>query len=251
MVAAQTGNLEIVKLLIQFNASVNAKCYDPEVTALYIAAIKGHNEVFEYLFSLINCPQQREYALKELPDGIIRKQRREDKLTTNFISAAARGNIQGVEKAIEAGVSISAFGERGETALHKASGNGHMEVVRFLLEAGANVEFLSEGGITPLQEAVTSGNADTVKVLLEAGANLHVKDDSDRTFLMLAVDRNNIAIVKVLLDAGIEINAESDRGDPALEIARRVKYREMIQFLKEAGAVGNSDIEINPDEIGF
>lgn len=251
MAAARTGNLRIVKLLIQFGASVNDICYVPPITALYVAAEQGHQEVFDYLLPLTTDSQQHEYARKKLPDGIIRKQRREDKLTSNFISAAAVGDIQGVREAIEAGVDINEVGERGDTALHKASGNGRVEVVRLLLEAGADVEFLSEGNTTPLQEAITSISSETVQILLEAGANPHIKDELGRTLLMLAADRNDLEIIKILFDAGVDINAESNNGYTALEIARRCKYSKIVRFLKESGAVGNSKIDIDPDEIPF
>lgn len=48
MYAAVWGNLEIVKLLVESGADVNAKC-DSGETALYNAVINDHHQIADYL----------------------------------------------------------------------------------------------------------------------------------------------------------------------------------------------------------
>lgn len=252
MAAAKFGNIEIVKFLVQSGASVNVQCYEQKITALYMAATQGHQEVFKYLLPLTSCREQYRAAIQELPNGIIRKQRREDKLTADFISAAAKGDSRNVKKAIESGVNIDAFGDCGKTALHKASERGHVDIIYLLAKAGASVEKKSEEGIqTPLEMAVESRQFGAVKALIELGANPHFKDSQNNTLLITASAQNALGIVRLLLSKGVDINAKNNNGFTALEIARRFKYPDIVQFLKKSGAIGNSEIEFDPNEIPF
>ena len=59
---------------------VNLVEHEYRKTALVIAAARGHQEVFEYLLPLTTWLQQREYARQELPQGILCKLIREDKI---------------------------------------------------------------------------------------------------------------------------------------------------------------------------
>jgi uncharacterized protein len=244
MVAAKQGNLQIAQFLVQAGARVNAECFTPGVTALYDAATSGNQEVFDYLFPLTTSSRQRELARQELSQGIVLKQRREDKLTSGFIEAARRGDVQRLQDVIEAGVDIRAFGERGVTALHEAASGGEIEIIQILLALGVEPDIQSEGDrSTPLREAVSLGwdNAQVVTTLIEAGANPHLLIES-WTLLMTAVNKEKLAVAKALIDAGVDVNATTSDGTTALEIARRTRNAKMVQLLKDAGAVGDDSI---------
>ena len=255
MAAVLHNDLDLVERLVERGADVNYQNYFDRITALEVAADNGHQEIFEYLFPITTCEESRQYALQKLSRGIIRKQRREDTLTDDFITAAAIGDVGGVRQGIDARVEIDAFGEYGETALHKACDNGRLDVVRLLLKAGADLERCCESDLdtlTPLYLAIRGGNLEIVKILLEAGADIHVKPyaDSNQTLLPLAVDRNHLEIAQMLIEAGIDLNA-IDNGWTALDLARHRRYESMVQLLTKAGAVGHRNIDIDPDEIPF
>ena len=258
MAAVLHNDFNLVKKLVERGADVNYQNYFDRITALEVAADNGHQEIFEYLFPMTTCEESRQYALQKLSRGIIRKQRREDTLTYDFIIAAAIGDVRGIRQGIDAGVDIDAFGVNGKTALHTACDNGRLDVVRLLLKAGADLERCCESDVdtlTPLGFAIRGGNSEIVKILLEAGADIHVKPytDSNQTLLPLAIDRNHLEIAQILIDAGIDLNA-IDNGWTALDLARKRRYESMVQLLTTAGAVGDRKIEIapiDPDEIPF
>ena len=75
MIAGIGGNLEIVKLLVEAGADVNATDENGNV-ALNKTAYYGHQDVFDYLLPMTSNLEQRQYAQKQLALGILRKQRK-------------------------------------------------------------------------------------------------------------------------------------------------------------------------------
>ncbi|HAZ45728.1 MAG TPA: hypothetical protein DDW76_36550 [Cyanobacteria bacterium UBA11369] len=67
MAAASGGNLEIVKLLVEIGANVN-EIRDGGSCALMVAGRASHQEIFDYLAPLTN-PGLRQKVIKELSDG--------------------------------------------------------------------------------------------------------------------------------------------------------------------------------------
>lgn len=67
MSAAEGGNLEIVKLLVEIGANVN-EIRDGGNCALMVAGRASHQDIFDYLAPLTN-PDLRQNVTKELSDG--------------------------------------------------------------------------------------------------------------------------------------------------------------------------------------
>jgi uncharacterized protein len=236
MIAAYKNNLRLVKLLIESGASANIVNHDSGETVLVMAAANGHQEVFEYLLPLTSCPQQQKYALIELSQGILRNQRREDKLTSSLIKAVSEGDIKTIQEVIMAGVDINALGEDGRNALHVAAFCGNSTAVHALLAAGANPEIKAEDdGWTPMMVAVLEGHVNIVAILIEAGDNPNLCIEN-MTPLMLASDANRPEVIKFLLKAGVDVNAQNSAGKTALFFAQQNGYTKIIELLREAGA---------------
>jgi ankyrin repeat protein len=211
-VAARNGNINLVKLLVEAGVDVNAICDEPPyIGSLGIAANCGHQEVFDYLFPLVSNQEEREYAQKELTQGIIRKQRRENKLLNEFFKALGEGSTQGegdveaVRRLISAGVDINAFCETGKTAIHLAVFWDSIRMIKLLAELGADLDILDEsGGSTPLMMAVTGRQAWAVRALIRSGANVNARNRYGYTALFIAEKDPDTPLVikKILLKAG-------------------------------------------------
>lgn len=235
MRASLLGRLDFVQDLVNAGADVNYINRDGLI-AVGQAAYNGHQEVFDYLFPLTTKSEWRDYALESLPSGIRRKQRKQNNLLRNFISAVTEGNIEAVRESITTGVDVNSFTEEGMTALHTAALIGHAEIVRVLLELEADPDILAEDdGWTPLMEAAQAGSANIVTLLVEAGANLE-NCIEDMTPLMLAADANRLEVTKILLKSGANINTKNLNGCTALFFAKQSGAYEIIQLLLEAGA---------------
>jgi ankyrin repeat protein len=151
MEIAWTGRVDLVKVLVEMGADVNALSNDTTF-ALFEAAREGRQEVFDYLAPL-TAPELREAAAEELAKGLLYRQRKDNKLVENFISAACNGEVQKLTEAISNGVDVNAIGSNGESALHKAVRNHQLLSVSTLLKAGAYPNIKDSDGETPIDLA--------------------------------------------------------------------------------------------------
>ena len=259
MYACAYNNLHLVKILIAAGSdpnivkmpSIALSRYDFEdkITALVVAAERGCLDIFEYLLPLTIDEEQKTLAYESLPEGILDREKQNNVIYLKLFKCARYNDVQVMEKLIDHGVDINQFLEGGENALHIASRFGNLDIVNLLIKFGANLNILSLSGSYAMKIATINNHPDIVTSLIKAGANLAVEDG---TLLMLAAARNCIEVAKVLIYFGIDINAKDSYGETALEKARKSRNVKMIEFLKEAGAVGRYDIEPVPEgEIPF
>ena len=88
-----------------------------------------------------------------------------------LMTAAATGDRQGFESALERGADPSAHDGTGATALTSAAASGRAEMAQRLVDLGANVDAIDGRGATPLMYAASSNHLAVVRLLLEHGAN--------------------------------------------------------------------------------
>lgn len=152
MAAAIEGDLEMVKLLVAAGADVNA--WSQDETPLLCAAQAGHQDVYEFLYPLVD-EDIRRYTDRELQKGTQQRQREQCREVEDFIYAAMMGNLKDVEAAIAHGIEVNAIGSNGQTALMYAVNSGHLPVIRALLAAGADPTLQTTSGKTALMLAAT------------------------------------------------------------------------------------------------
>lgn len=158
--ASERGHLNIVKLLLEGGAEVNAPP-SPVAgrTALQAAARGGFGPIVHLLLSLgaqANAPSARYKGITALQ------------------GACLQGNLVIVELLLNSGADIQALGggyDGDGTALHAAAEKGHIEIVKKLIGAGADVNASSNRrGQTPIQGAMAGGHEIVVKYLRDLGA---------------------------------------------------------------------------------
>ena len=159
---------------------------------------------------------------------------------TGLIMAAGANDLDMVRYFIEQGANVNAVNTTdisGHTALMAAAAQNNTAMVRLLLDKGADVNMaatdaavvkngpLAFKGRTALMMAASYGSPELIGLLLNAKANVNAKDVAGLTPLMFAVASENQdpEVVKVLLSAGADASARSTAGETALDWAR--KYR--------------------------
>ena len=210
--AVEQGDAEIVKILVAAGADVNAEGYFDR-TPLSLAAEEGATEIMQIL-------------LGSGPDADT-SEGGEDK------EAASMPSI-------------------GSEALYTAIEKGDHEMVRLLVEAGADVNAAEGfGGNTPLHEAVEQGDAEIVKILVAAGADVNAEGYFDRTPLSLAAEEGATEIMQILLGSGPDADTPASGedkeaastpsiGSEALYTAIEKGDVAMVRLLVEAGADVNA-----------
>merc|ERR1719422_2183846 len=88
-----------------------------------------------------------------------------------ILSAAFRGDLEGVRCALEHGAEVDACSPLGSTPLILAAMTGHTRVVQALLVAGADVDASTNDGRTALWVAGFGGHRDVAQMLLSYGAS--------------------------------------------------------------------------------
>ncbi|OCQ95988.1 hypothetical protein BCD64_11540 [Nostoc sp. MBR 210] len=244
MSAAECGQLEAVKLLVEAGADVNAMIWRTSETPLLNAADAGEKEVYDYLYPLVS-DDIRKIGEKRIAKGIKIKEKKRKKNTENFIDAAMMGQIEFVQAAIKNGIDINAIGSNGKTALMYAAANGHTSMIKTLIQAGANLDILSDEEIageskTALMDVASSYCAtsrhEIIKVLVEAGANVNLQGQDGLTALMWATMCNYTNAVEALIEVGTDLNLRNNDGNTAIMYAKARKFDTLLNLLKQAGA---------------
>lgn len=88
------------------------------------------------------------------------------------LEAAARNDIEEVDRLLASGVSPDATNEDGLTPLHQCCIDNNADMLRLLLDYGAAVNAKDSEKWTPLHAAATCGHLYLVKILINRGANL-------------------------------------------------------------------------------
>ena len=195
MKASSKGHRDIVQLLCERGADVNAKDKDG-YTALHLAVEFGHIAVVELLL--------KQGANIEATGG--------RSAITALMDAALDGRDSIAVLLLRAGASVSAVNYRGSTALAYAAKYDHEVMAKILLDYGADLELRDNEGSTPVMVAASGDKVRTVKILLAAGAKIDARDLSGATPLTWAAAMGKRACMELLLDAGANIDTQNASG---------------------------------------
>ncbi len=246
--AILTGDHELVKLILQRGADVEARCVD-KTTPLMHATNHGFLSVVEVLLD-------KGAQLETTTAGWSALQR-----------AANLADIYMVNLLLARGADIEARGPRdfspkkhplaripsadledydavdasdadiGWTALLRAASDGQEPIVRLLLSNGAHIEARSPSNGTPLICAAEGNHEAIVDFLLMNGASVDAEDDFGWKPLHRAlVSRGGAKVAQMLLTHGADINARCAYRKTPLHHAIEKGNDPMVSFLLAAGA---------------
>ena len=268
--AAQNGRVELVRLLLEHNADLNATALSNDCsTPLHILAEDGSG-AFRF-------PGDSHEAVNILLDRGANVAAKDDEGRTPLHGAAQSGSVELVRLLLEHGADLNARSNDGSTPLHLFAENGSgafrspsdsYEVVHVLLERGANVAAKDDNGRTPLHRAAQSWTVEPVRmllehgadpnartnnnstplhsaaaneidevlrVLLERGANIGARDDDGRTPLHTAAKNPNVKLVRMLLERNVDVGAKNDKGRTPLHEAAECGLDEVVRMLLKRG----------------
>ena len=187
--AAEAGNVERVKTLLQQGAKVNAQDVQGR-SALLVATRANHIEVAQVLI--------QNGADVNLRDNI---------QDSAHLYAGAAGHVEILKMTLEAGADFKVPNRFGGNALIPACERGHVEVVKLMLTTKINLDHVNRLGWTCLLEAIILSNGspkhqEIVRMLVKAGANVNLADGNGVSPLQHARQRGFREIVAVLEQAG-------------------------------------------------
>ncbi len=163
--AAASGNVALVDLLLSRGADIRALCRDGR-NLLHSAASGGLVGLMERLV--------REGFPVDGPDRYGR---------TPLLRAAQAGSVRAAEFLIARGADVKSRDYYKQTPLHEAAFEGDLRLMDLLVRHGAEVDALNEEGSTPLLYISQAGKAEAIEWLLEHGARLDVRNKFNETVL--------------------------------------------------------------------
>ncbi|XP_030649404.1 LOW QUALITY PROTEIN: protein TANC2 [Chanos chanos] len=233
--AAAAGHLPIVTALCAKKAKVdhldkNGQC------ALVHAALRGHLEVVKFLVQCDWTPDGQQQGPFSKSHAVQQA----------LIAAASMGyteiasyllDLPEKDEEEEERAQINSFDTLwGETALTAAAGRGKLDVCRLLLEQGAAVAQPNRRGIVPLLSAVRQGHWQIVDLLLNHGADVNMADKQGRTPLMMAASEGHLGTAEFLLAQGASLGLMDKEGLTALSWACLKGHLPLVRALVERGA---------------
>ena len=216
-----TDNLEMVSLLVEHGADVNAKSRDSRTPLLIASGRYGAAPVVKYLLDHGASPLAHSPALFDV--------------MTPLAEAAYVGDADAMKMLLARGADA------------KTAGPNPL-AFSFLARCSACVDLLigsvDKEGLS-MQAVVDSpplGNTRAINLLLDHGADVNVKDPDGNTLLMLvaACDEIPLETIKRLIAGGADVNAKNPHGQTAIDFARARGKTAVVDLLIQSGAKDSS-----------
>lgn len=251
IIAAENGQVEALRTLLDKGASINAVNYRGE-SALYWAARSSHRPALDLLLErkadlikdkegwsalnwvIVNGDVE---LAKVLFSSSVDLDSGEDGINQALILAAEEGKEALVQMLLENGANINFRDWVGSTALDFASTIGHEATVQVLLRNGANVNSKDDYGNSALHWAVSYEGV--VHMLVEEGSDVDAKNDDGQTPLCWSAQSGSTAVAAILLDQNADVNSQDVAGLTPLHKAALGGYKPIVELLLKHGAEPN------------
>ncbi|KAH7924191.1 hypothetical protein BV22DRAFT_1120343 [Leucogyrophana mollusca] len=205
--AAQRGDLETLRHLVESGKASVTDRDDQNVTPLHWAAINAQLATCRYLIE--------QGAEVDAIGG--------DLKATPLQWAARNGYLYIVQLLISHNADPTIADTQGYNSLHLVTHSSSVMPLLYLLHQPVNVDSRDVQGHTSLMWAAYQGDALSVDLLLKHGANPNLQDDMGLTPLHWGVVRGNRVILRRLIEMGADIHAKDTEGRTPRDMAVELK----------------------------
>lgn len=236
-VAAMSGKLHRVKLLLEHGADPNAKNSRGK-TVLHYAVAWDRAEIVEHLISVgADMNTRDKYSLTILHYAALKRAENSVKVLlqrgVDIEAVDSRGwnalhvaimakNIKVVEMLLNRRITVNMRDVLYWTPLHFAAYYCRdVQIMQLLLDNGAYVNPKTKDGCIPLYYAVKNKNSSAVKLLLSKGAKINEITDDCETPLHAACQGGLASIADILLHNGADVNVRNKMGKVALSTVKQ------------------------------
>ncbi|KAI1921726.1 hypothetical protein LOZ58_004207 [Ophidiomyces ophidiicola] len=257
-IAANRGDDEVVRLLIENGANIDAVC-SIRNTVLHYAAMSCNVDTINLLINLgltVNSNREtaftplhaaasalNEPAIRVLIDRGAKVQCISSDLNSPLLLAASHEDSgAALELLIKNGADIDYVGPFESTALHKAAALKNVTGMRLLIRYGAKTNVRDQDGNTPLHMLLRHRNfqskLDLLQLFIDHGTNVNAPNEFGSVPLHTAASIAEVEPVKILLEHGADVNRKDDHGYVPLHLASSAVgiRKELATLLLENGA---------------
>ena len=252
MSACQSGNLDLVKLLIK-TYKLNPKISN----GLQAAVIYGNIHILEWLrqeyhinvavfkeglLPFYAAQYNRLYCLKHLLNNysfdINATDPSDDTQSTLLHLACQEGHVATVLYLTSLPkCDTSAKTSNGSTALHLACKTRSLPILKHLVEeCHMNLVIRDYNGMAPVHVACEAGSLSLVKYIIEhSSLSLDITDSFGRTPLLIAAFSENLPIIRYLNSKNCNISILDDKGFNVIHVSAQRGSLDILRFFVDGG----------------
>uniref|UniRef100_A0A8C2D548 Ankyrin 3 n=1 Tax=Cyprinus carpio TaxID=7962 RepID=A0A8C2D548_CYPCA len=250
-VASKRGNANMVRLLLERGARIDAKTKDG-LTPLHCGARSGHEQVLEMLLDrgapILSKTKNGLSPLHMATQGdhlncvqlLLHHEVPVDDVTNDYLTAlhvaAHCGHYKVAKVLVDKKANPNAKALNGFTPLHIACKKNRIKVMELLLKHGASIQAVTESGLTPIHVAAFMGHENIVTQLTNHGASPNTMNVRGETALHMAARAGQANVVKFLVANGADVDAKAKDDQTPLHISSRLGKPDIVQQLLQHGA---------------
>lgn len=213
--AAQVGNIELIELLLDQGAKVDAK-NNLGATPLYFACQFGNLEAVKILIE-----EGAEIDEKTTSGGtplMIATQMEHHAVVDYLLEKNADINLQEISTGVH--------------PIHIAVGTGKIDLVKKLLAYKPELEVREKvAGVTPLYLACQSGYRDIAELLLKSNSMIESRGTDGAGPISIASQNGHFEVVELLLQYKADVDLRSLGGRTSLHYGVKAKRKDILELL--------------------